>query len=98
MGGRWVPGVSMIGLAGLIALPTPGVAGVMIGGGCLALIAAWAAMVATGFVLAGLAAPVLRRIRPAWTTRRRRRDLHAGSGIARRSRAGAVRPTRTAGA
>lgn len=88
---KWVPAVATIGLICLMILPTPGVLGLIIGTVCALAIVASAVM----WLLDRMAARILgwlAAMRQA-SARRVRRDVHPGSGIARKTSRGAAAKT-----
>ena len=85
-----VPAVATIGLICLMILPTPGVLGLIIGTVCALAIVASAVM----WLLDRMATRILgwlAAIRGASAQRRPRRDVHAGSGLAKKTSRGDIR-------
>ncbi|WP_132255982.1 hypothetical protein [Methylobacterium segetis] len=79
----WIPALSLGGLVCLMIIPAPGYWGVAIGGLCLLIIVVWALL----WVVDRILAPVRNRL-ALWRdarARKRRRAIHAGSGIARKA-------------
>lgn len=80
---RWIPGIAVFGLLCLMIIPAPGIWGVLIGAFCILAIA-----VSVLLLLADRAASrvVVWIDRTRARRRRKRRTVHAGSGIARKIR------------
>ena len=88
---KWVPAVATIGLICLMILPTPGVLGLIIGTVCARAQGAGAG-VGRRHPLAARLRRGLAALRQA-SARRVRRDVHPGSGIARKTSRGAAAKT-----
>ncbi|GJE27752.1 hypothetical protein [Methylobacterium organophilum] len=81
--GKWVPAVASIGLLCLLIIPAPGVLGLLIGTACALAIIISAVMwfldrMATRLLVWG--ASFKRKV-----AGKRRRDVHAGSGISKKT-------------
>ncbi len=84
--GKWVPGVALIGLVCVMIIPAPGLTGILIGALCVLAIALSAAMMLFERAVDRFLEPVAQSYR-RWRTAKksRRRALHAGSGMVRKT-------------
>ena len=81
----WIPIIAVLGLLVVASVPAPGILGVAVGGLCLASIVGWALAVAFRAVWARTMARVIDAVRTALRNRRRRRQIHVGSGLAKKA-------------
>lgn len=79
-----IPGIAMFGLVCLMILPAPGFWGVLIGGVC-SLVIVFSALVWLLDQMSSRVAVWYERGRASRLAKRRRRAMHAGSGIARKA-------------
>jgi hypothetical protein len=80
----WIPIIAVLGLVIVASVPAPGIVGVAIGGLCIALIVGWALAIAFQAAWDRTMGPVIAAVRKLFQARRRRRQFHAGSGLARK--------------
>lgn len=80
----WVAGVALVGLICVMSIPAPGLLGIAIGAFCVLAIAISAAMLLFERLVTRFVDPMLEGFRRQRDAKRRRRALHAGSGMARK--------------
>lgn len=80
----WIPVIAVLGLIIVASVPAPGIFGVAVGGLCVVLIVGWALAVAFQAVWDRTMAPITDAISAHFRARRRRREFHAGSGLAKK--------------
>lgn len=79
----WIPGVALVGLVCLMAIPAPGILGLVIGGACAVIIVISAVLVLLDML--STRAIVLWERMKARRRSPKRRAVHAGSGMARKA-------------
>lgn len=81
-----IPAIAIGGLIVLAVTPAPGILGVVVGGGCVALILTWALAMVFRATWARTIGPLVTALQAYFRTRRRRREFHASSGLAKKVR------------